>query len=118
MGLGALFGETKPQRTPWRRGRFPTAAPASMNIYEYILRLHNTDHNMHVVSTNFAKTVVYKCKYAVTFWHHKQRISSNNDHHIRHCSILEFGRGASNQAVAPGITRPLHATAHTAQVSG
>jgi len=29
---------------------------------------------------------------------------------IRHCSILEFGRGASNQAVAPGITRPLHAT--------
>jgi len=29
---------------------------------------------------------------------------------IRHCSIQEFGRGASNQAVAPGITRPLHAT--------
>jgi len=27
-----------------------------------------------------------------------------------HCSILEFGRGAYNQAVAPGITRPLHAT--------
>jgi len=30
---------------------------------------------------------------------------------LRHCSILEFGRGASNQAVALGITRPLHATA-------
>jgi len=29
---------------------------------------------------------------------------------IRHCSILEFWRGASNQAVTPGITRPLHAT--------
>ena len=29
-----------------------------------------------------------------------------------HCSILEFGRGASNQTVAPGITRPLHATVH------
>ena len=29
---------------------------------------------------------------------------------IRHCLILEFGRGAYNQAVAPGITRPLHAT--------
>jgi len=29
---------------------------------------------------------------------------------IRNCSILEFGRGASNQAVAPGITRPPHAT--------
>jgi len=28
----------------------------------------------------------------------------------RHCSILQFGRGASNQAVAPGITSPLHAT--------
>jgi len=26
---------------------------------------------------------------------------------LRHCSILEFGRGASNQAVAPGIIRPL-----------
>jgi len=30
---------------------------------------------------------------------------------IRHCSILEFGKGESTQAVAPGITRPLHATA-------
>jgi len=30
---------------------------------------------------------------------------------IRHCSILEFGSGAYNQAVAPGITRPLYATA-------
>jgi len=30
---------------------------------------------------------------------------------IHHCSILEFGWGASNQAVAPGITRPLHASA-------
>jgi len=29
---------------------------------------------------------------------------------IRHCSILEFGRGAANQAVDPGITRPLHTT--------
>jgi len=26
---------------------------------------------------------------------------------IRHCSILHFGKGASNQAVTPGITRPL-----------
>ena len=31
---------------------------------------------------------------------------------IRCCSILEFGRGAYNQAVAPHITRPLHATGH------
>ena len=28
---------------------------------------------------------------------------------IRHWSILEIGRGAYNQVVAPGITRPLHA---------
>jgi len=30
---------------------------------------------------------------------------------IRHCLILAFGKGAYKQAVAPGITRPLHATA-------
>jgi len=29
---------------------------------------------------------------------------------IRHCSILEFGWEAYNQAVTPDITRPLHAT--------
>jgi len=29
---------------------------------------------------------------------------------MRHCSTLEFGRGASNEAVTPGITRPLHVT--------
>jgi len=32
---------------------------------------------------------------------------------LRHCSILEFGREASNQAVALGITRPLDATVVT-----
>jgi len=32
---------------------------------------------------------------------------------IRHCSILKFGTGAYNQAVAPSITRPLHATGWT-----
>jgi len=32
---------------------------------------------------------------------------------LRHCSILELGRGASNQVVAPGITRPLHAIDRT-----
>ena len=29
---------------------------------------------------------------------------------IRHRSMREFGKGAYNQEVAPGITRPLHAT--------
>jgi len=45
----------------------PTAAPASLN--------------MQVVSTNFAKTLVCKCQYDVILWHHKHRLSSNNDHH-------------------------------------
>jgi len=31
---------------------------------------------------------------------------------IPQCLILKLGRGASNQAVAPGITRPLHATGY------
>jgi len=31
---------------------------------------------------------------------------------IRHCSMREFGKGAYNQEVAPGITRPLHATVY------
>jgi len=53
---------------------------------------------MHVVSTNFAKTLVYKREYDVILWRHKQRISSNKTT-IRRCFILEFRRGASNQAV-------------------
>ena len=73
----------------------PTAAPASLN--------------MHVVSTNFAKTLVYQSEYDVILSRHKQRISSNKTT-IRRCLVLKFRRGASNQAVASGITRPLHAT--------
>jgi len=60
---------------------------------------------MHVVSTNFAKTLVCKREYDVILW----RIS-NNKTTIPHCLILKFRRGASNQAVVPVITRPLHAT--------
>jgi len=70
-----------------------TAAPAALD--------------MHVVSTNFAKTLVCKREYDVILWRHKQGISSNNHHHT---SLLNTGRVASNQVVAPGITRPLHAT--------
>jgi len=36
---------------------------------------------------------------------------------VRHCAILEFGMGAYNQAVAPGITRPLHCTDSEAAVA-
>jgi len=45
----------------------PTAAPASLN--------------MHVVSTNFAKTLICKREYDVILWRHKERISNNNDHY-------------------------------------
>jgi len=58
---------------------------------------------MHVVSTNFAKTLVCKREYSV----YPVTMTTIE---LSHCLILEFGRGASNQAVAPGITRPLHAT--------
>jgi len=29
--------------------------------------------NMHIVTTNFAKTLVWKHEYDVKLWHHKQR---------------------------------------------
>jgi len=73
----------------------PTAAPASLN--------------MHVMSTNFAKTLVCKREYDVILWRHKQRVSSKNDQHTP-LLYTRIRKGASNQAVAPGITRPLHAT--------
>ena len=37
--------------------------------------------NMHVVSTNFAKTLICKREYDVILWRHKQRISNNSDHY-------------------------------------
>ena len=65
--------------------------------------------NMHVVSTNFTKTLVWNLNMTsycdVTNNVHPVTMTT-----IRHPSILGFGRGASNQAVAPGISRPLHAT--------
>jgi len=38
---------------------------------------------------------------------------------IRHCSVLDFAKGEYNQEVAPGITRPRHATAqkHRLQIN-
>jgi len=37
---------------------------------------------------------------------------------IGHCLILGFGEGACNEAVAPGITRPLHATQLRNRIAG
>ena len=54
---------------------------------------------MHVVPTNFAKTLVWKREYDVKLWRHKQRTPNTNDYHmplnetppmkifcVRHCS--------------------------------
>jgi len=38
--------------------------------------------NMHIMSTNFAKTLVWKHEYDVKLWRHKQRTLNTNDHHM------------------------------------
>jgi len=37
---------------------------------------------MHIVSTNFAQTSVWKHEYDVKLWRHKQRSSNTNDHRM------------------------------------
>jgi len=37
---------------------------------------------MHIVSTNFTKTLVWKHEYDVQLWRHKQRTRNRNDHHM------------------------------------
>jgi len=37
--------------------------------------------NVHIMSTNFAKTLFFKHKYDVRLWRHKQRTPKTNDHH-------------------------------------
>ena len=74
----------------------PTAAPASLN--------------MHVVSTNLAKTLVVNLN-MTSYCDVINNVYPVTMTTIRNFSILAFGRGASNQALAPGITRPLHAAA-------
>jgi len=69
---------------------------------------------MHVVSTNFSKMLVANVK-MTSYCDVTNRlylvIMTTIGPSL--CSILEFGRGASNQALAPSITRPLHATVCT-----
>jgi len=67
-------------------------------------------NNMNVVSTNFAKNLVYKRVNMTSYCDVKNSVYPVTMTTPRHCSKLEFGRGAYNQAVAPNITRPLHAT--------
>jgi len=37
---------------------------------------------MHIMSTNFAKTLVWKQEYDVKLWRHKQLTPNTNDHHM------------------------------------
>jgi len=37
---------------------------------------------MHIVSTNFAKRLIWKHEYDVKLWRHKQRTPNTNDHHM------------------------------------
>ena len=37
---------------------------------------------MHITSTNFAKTLAWKCEYDVKLWRHKQRRTNTNDHNM------------------------------------
>jgi len=64
---------------------------------------------MHVVLTNFAKMLVANLN-MMSCCDITNSVFPVTMTTIHHCSMLNFGRGASNQAVAPGITRPLHAT--------
>jgi len=38
--------------------------------------------NMHIMSTNFAKRLVWKHEYDVKLWRHKQHTANTNDHHM------------------------------------
>ena len=39
-------------------------------------------NSMHVMSTNFAKTLVWKHENDVKLWRHKERTPNTNDHHM------------------------------------
>jgi len=56
---------------------------------------------MHIMSTNFAKMLVWKDEYDVKLWRHKERTVNASDHHmpltesppmkifcVRHCSCV------------------------------
>jgi len=38
--------------------------------------------DMHIMSKNFAKTLIWKHEYDVKLWRHKQRTPNTNDHHM------------------------------------
>jgi len=67
---------------------------------------------MHVVLTDFDKTLICKRNYDVMLWRNTHRLYSNNDHHT---PLLKtrICYGACNQEFALGVVRPLHATERT-----
>ena len=81
---------------------------------------------MHIMSTNFAKTLVWKHGNDVNLWRHKQRTPNANDHHttlnqtppmkifcVRHCCVQTCCRSflflidleASREQVFHGVKR-------------
>ena len=95
MVLGLCSEGLSPQKTPVATGRFPTAAPAFLN--------------MQVVSTNFAKKLVCKCEYYVILWRHKQRVYSNNNHYTPLFNT-RFWLGGIQSSSRPGHHQTSHAT--------
>jgi len=64
---------------------------------------------MHVVSTNFAKRSFANVN-MTSDWAVTDTVYSTAMTTTRYGLIQEFGKGAFHEAVAQGITRPLHAT--------
>jgi len=55
------------------------------SLYSVQWRIHLgecVETNMHIISTNFAKTLVWKQEYDVKFWRHKQCAPNTNDHQM------------------------------------
>jgi len=78
---------------------------------------------MHIMSTNFAKTLVWKHEYDVKLWCHKDRTPQTIDHHmplnethpmkifcVRHCSRHLWKRmcGATDSFASPDIRPRLY----------
>jgi len=54
---------------------------------------------MHIVSTNFAKMLVWKHEYDVQLWRRKQRTRNRNDHHmpLNETPLWKFSAYATGQ---------------------
>jgi len=96
MGLGAFFGVTKAPKVPCGDGT--TSLPQLLRPWICML-CQQTSPKRWFANVNMASCC------GVTNSVYPGTMTT-----IRHCSILEFGRKASNQAGALSITRALHTT--------